>query len=91
MLHLLDSGNYFVLQGYLFEISGICYQDNCGDESMSVPYGTNLNGQLICYTTEKTNFGQSQTQSGFDSCAPQLTQVNIKAGKILFTRVFVAR
>jgi len=59
-----------------FFTSGVCLDDNCIEDNVTVPYGTNLNGQTICYTTEKNSvFSRSDSSSGFDSCAAQLTQV----------------
>ena len=37
------------------------------------PYGSNANGQTVCYKTQTNNL--LGNQNDFDSCAPQLVQV----------------
>ena len=69
----------FVLTtSFNLRLSGSCSKDNCGEISVSVPYGTNTNGQTVCYKTEKNSLFSASAFGpvpGFDSCGPQLTQV----------------
>lgn len=63
-----------------FVTVGSCSKDNCGENSVSVPYGTNTNGQTVCYKTEKNSLFSASSFGpvpGFDSCGPQLTQVTL--------------
>lgn len=50
---------------------GICYQ-NCYEEHIEVPYGTNLPGQTICYRTQRP--GTDTLAIEIRSCATQLAQ-----------------
>ena len=55
---------------FLLSLSGICYLD-CANDSVSVPYGTNLPGQTICYRTQRQ---VAESFSEVQSCAAQLPQ-----------------
>ena len=61
--------------------TGICYLD-CANDSVSVPYGTNLPGQTICYRTQRQvleSFAEVQ------SCAAQLPQTAHHALQLPYT------
>ena len=61
--------------------SGICYLD-CANDSVSVPYGTNLPGQTICYRTQRQVL-ESFTE--VQSCAAQLPQTAHHALQLPYT------
>jgi hypothetical protein len=62
-------------------ILGVCYNEDCNDEFLKVPYGTNMPGQTVCYKTQHNNLIDEQ-ETKYDSCAPQLTQVKPDAAEI---------
>ena len=62
-------------------VSGICYLD-CANDSVSVPYGTNLPGQTICYRTQRQVL-ESFTE--VQSCAAQLPQTAHHALQLPYT------
>ena len=61
--------------------TGICYLD-CANDSVSVPYGTNLPGQTICYRTQRQVL-ESFTE--VQSCAAQLPQTAHHALQLPYT------
>lgn len=64
-----DSDAYFVK---VIVLSGVCYHD-CRGAHVSVPYGTNLPGETICYRTQRPI---EETFKEISACAAQLPMVN---------------
>ena len=62
-----DSDAYFAK---VIVLSGVCYHD-CSGGNISVPYGTNLPGQTICYHTQRPI---EETFTEIRACATQLPQ-----------------
>ncbi len=69
----------FVLKQSIFV--GICYKD-CVNDSIQVPYGTNLPGQTICYSTQRQ---LGEHFADVKACAPQLTQTAHHALQLPYT------
>lgn len=63
-------------------IAGKCFND-CLDNKVSVPYGTNSPGQTICYRTQRP--GLEQGFGEIESCAAQLTQTAHSALQLPYT------
>ena len=61
---------------------GKCFND-CTDNKIHVPYGTNSPGQTICYRTSRP--GLEQGFGEIESCAPQLTQTAFAALQLPYT------
>ena len=74
-----DSDAYFVK---VIVLSGKCFND-CTNDHIKVPYGTNTPGQTICYRTQRP--GLEQGFGEIESCAPQLTQTAHNALQLPYT------
>ncbi len=74
-----DSDAYFVK---VIVLSGKCFND-CFEDHIKVPYGTNAPGQTICYKTQRP--GLEEGYGEIESCAPQLTQTGHSSLQLPYT------